>query len=257
MLSKNPIFIMGMPRSGTSITAYVLGQHPQIQYHFEETNIFNLQLEKLFKSPYRGQAVAEYVAWMMGKNLSPKEQASLQIFEEEALSEDELGPVVRRFFDDCLLTEKGCTTFVEKTPLHIFYVDLIRRVYPDAIFLIPRRDKQQVIESMKKKAWSPESEVAREVFFDIIENEIYHVINHHKNIYEYEIEDFCFSPIMLIDKLYKMGIPEDGMDKVVDAHNKRVNKKYLTQKQEEDNDLDRKLRMAWNDPNQVNAELTL
>ena len=262
MKSTNPIFICGHPRSGTSITAWCLGQHPNIQYHFEETNIFCLQLEKLFHSPYRLAAVEEYVKYMQTKHLSTKEEAALLLFEEEALCEDELGPVVRRFFDSCMLTEEGCTTFVEKTPLHIFYVDLIRRVYPDAIFLIPRRDRDQVIESMKKKAWSPESEIAREAFYDIIENEIEHCIDivglyNSGKLIDYDIASFCVDPNAIISLLVDAGLPKEGFNKVLAAHNERVDLKYLKQPQELDNAQDKEKRMAWMDPNQVNAEATL
>ena len=247
MKSQHPIFVMGMPRSGTSITCWVIGQHPDIQYHEVETNCFSLQLEALMRNPYRWIAIQQYSEQLLKQPLSEYEKRALMTLQEEALIFDEVSQAIRTFLDTCLLTEVDKKTYVEKTPLHIFYAETIRRIYPDSIFVIPRREKMQVVNSMLKKAWSPQSQIARETFFDIVENEIQYVIKNFDRTFAFEMEDFCLSPENLIEFLIESGISETGMDNVFAAHDERVSVKYLTQPHEKDTREDQERRLAWTD----------
>jgi len=113
--SQYPIFIVGSPRSGTSITCWTLGKHPKIQYHETETNIFNLELEKLFRNPYRWLAIEEYSKFLEKKALSSNEKQALILLKDEALIFDEIAEPLRSFFDQCLLTQENKTTFIHIT----------------------------------------------------------------------------------------------------------------------------------------------
>lgn len=246
MRSRNPIFIMGHPRSGTSITCWVLGQHPKIQYHFEETNCFNNELEKLITSPFRWLALDTYNTYLQPK-LNEQEKSALAQFIEESLLVGDIHFNIRIFFDKCLMPSAQKDSFIEKTPLHIFYADTIRRVYPDSIFLIPHRPEEQVIASMDTKSWSPKSPIAKELFYDIIEDEIDYVMHKHDRVCYFDFEKFCESPEVVIQFLIEHGIERAGFEEVYKAHKKRVDVKYLTQKKDKDNAVDNIRRMAQND----------
>lgn len=246
MRSRNPIFVMGHPRAGTSITTWVLGQHPEIQYHFEETGCFNLELQKLVRSPFRWVALDNYCSFIKPR-LNESEKAALAKFTEDSLLISDIYLPLRQFLDTCLMNQPNKYTFIEKTPLHIFYADLIRRVYPDSIFLIPHRPEEQVIKSMDTKSWSPRSPIAKELFYDIIDTEIDYVMHKLDKVYYFDFEKFCLSPESVIQFLIECGIEREGFDKVYAAHKRRVDVKYLTQDKQDDGYDDQEKRMAQQD----------
>ncbi len=237
---------MGHPRSGSSITCWTIGQHPEIQYHFEETGCFNIELEKLIKSPFRWTAL-DYYSELLRPKLNENEKSALASFVEDSLLVTDIHLPLRHFFDKCLMNQPNKYTFIEKTPLHIFYADTIRRVYPDSIFLIPHRPEEQVIASMDAKSWSPKSPIAKELFYDIIENEIDYVMHKFDKVYYFDFEKFCTSPEIVFQFLIECGIEREGFKEVREAHKRRVDVKYLTQDKTKDNWEDQRKRMAKNE----------
>ena len=222
MQSKNPIFIMGHPRSGTTITAWLLGHHPQISYIEAETNIFNLEVEKLIKSPFRALAVDVYRAYLSQVLKSDVWKKSFEVLEDDLLTDPNPYPSLRRFFDS-LLKDPSKDSFVEKTPLHLFYADTIRKVYPDAIFLIPIRDEQEIIRSMAKKEWCPLTESGKQMFFDIIQWEIHRVqekTSSLSRVYTFKLDEMTQCPEVLISLVHPYF--EDTWDSLREAHKKRV-----------------------------------
>ncbi|PSN20057.1 sulfotransferase [filamentous cyanobacterium CCP5] len=122
---KEPIFIVGAPRSGTTFLGECLAVIPEISYHFE---------------PVISKAAARYV---YEKRWTQKKSAQFYRIVYSWL--------MRIHFDADL-------RFAEKTPRNCFLIDFLIDTFPDAKFLHIVRDGRDVALSHSKKPWFKKSE---------------------------------------------------------------------------------------------------
>jgi hypothetical protein len=117
---KRPLFIVGAPRSGTSLVAECLSELAEISYHHE---------------PVATKAAARYVfeeAWSF---------AWARFFYRQAY-----GWLMRIHLD-------GHLRFAEKTPRNCFLMPFLHRIFPDAQFLHVIRDGRDAALSHSKTPW--------------------------------------------------------------------------------------------------------
>lgn len=121
---RRPLFVLGAPRSGTSLLGDLIGALPEFSYHFE---------------PPITKAAARYVAegrWSYAK---------AWLFYRLAY-----GWLIARHRD-------GDLRFAEKTPQNAFIVPFLARAFPDAQFLHIVRDGRDAALSYAKKPWITEA----------------------------------------------------------------------------------------------------
>lgn len=138
---KNPIFIVGAPRSGTTLLRSVLDAHPNICCPTWETGLFdrmNLFVTGDFERPRGSTKGAEanfctlerqvVIGWMR--------DASYALM-------------------DLLVGQSGKPRWGEKTPAHVFHMRLILDVFPGAQFVHIIRDGRDVVKSLQNVEWNP------------------------------------------------------------------------------------------------------
>jgi len=158
----SPVFVVGMPRSGTTWVMRMLAAHPQAWPLFE-TYMF---------SPYRGLAalLRDVPDERPDEELEVIELAPAglgRIFIRPELVA-ELREISRRWLD--LATPPGRHYVIEKSPWHLSQVDVIAEVLPEARFVNILRDGRDVAVSLvaARRSWSksgptpPTSEVLAE-----------------------------------------------------------------------------------------------
>ena len=116
-LSKEPIFIVGMPRTGTTLVERILSSHPHVFAAGELTN-FGLILKRLARTP-------------SNRVLDPETLAASAALDAAQLGEG---------YVESTRPRTGRTPrFIDKMPLNFFYAALIHRALPNAKIICLRR----------------------------------------------------------------------------------------------------------------------
>lgn len=154
-LAVNPqlVFMVGLPRSGTTWLQKLLGNHPEIGTA-QESHLFNHFLGSQIN------AWDHMVAFEDGRG-----GIGVPAYQEENEFLDMLHRQVREVLSKCDEYQKG-SVFVEKTPDHIRHILDIQRVVPEARIILMIRKPVDIIESMLSagsgwgRHWAPGSIVS-------------------------------------------------------------------------------------------------
>jgi hypothetical protein len=131
-----PIFIVGAPRSGTTLLRSIVDAHPNICCPPWETGVFD----------------------RFDRMLSGDLEIVIDSEQSYPLHKPELVAWCRRSCDDLfrVLTEKsGKPRWAEKTPAHVFHIDLIHATYPAAQFVHIIRNGRDAVRSLQSQPWAP------------------------------------------------------------------------------------------------------
>jgi hypothetical protein len=153
--SDRPIFIVGAPRSGTTLMRYCLNRHSRI-YIPPETYFFariygnrNLILEQNIPR-YAVDIVERFLNYRFSEqsNYHLKEYFQFKNKWIEQLSEGNYSyrDVAEIFFVK-IAQNREKLRWGEKTPSHIFYIDFILELFPNAIIINMQRDPKNAIAS--------------------------------------------------------------------------------------------------------------
>ena len=116
--SAEPIFVVGMPRTGTTLVERMLSSHPDVFSAGELMN-FGLAVKRMAGTPSNRVLDEATLAAAAG------------------LDHAELG---KRYVESTRPRTGNTPRFIDKLPLNFFYVDLIRRALPAAKIICVRRD---------------------------------------------------------------------------------------------------------------------
>ena len=173
-----PVFIVGVPRSGTTLIEKIIASGYNKIPIGEETGIFgNLVGEEIFRSK--------------------KVNLDLESFREK---------VIEKYNEKKLIQADSNYTFTDKSLDNFFYIELIRKVFPNAKIINCRRDPASSIMSILENnlieiSWAHNLKSIFKYF------NIYHKIiqNYQKNlpdfIYDLKFEKFIKSPEIESKKL--------------------------------------------------------
>ncbi len=116
--SSEPIFIVGMPRTGTTLVERILSSHPQVFSAGELTN-FSLELKRATATSSNRVLDAETL---------------------EAAACSDLAALGAAYVESTRPRTGRTPRFIDKMPLNFFYVPLIRRALPNAKIVCLRRN---------------------------------------------------------------------------------------------------------------------
>jgi hypothetical protein len=142
------LFIVGCPRSGTTVVQQALNRHSQIIVP-PETAFFSMFLGPMGWS------------WRTQRLFLKRINADLEIALHMPALRVRTVEQARAFFDELAeaycakVQKKDVLYFAEKTPQHILHMSRIQAVYPEAKFLLLYRDGRDVASSLSKVPWGP------------------------------------------------------------------------------------------------------
>jgi hypothetical protein len=161
-LPQDPIFIVGYPRSGTTLLQRLLAIQPNL-YTFPETHYFSViekkiqwENEERESIPSGSLAVIfEKIAEKMELRFSDSEQEALrrQAAEKKLSSKILFETIVIHYLQNLYPEITGCFSFrwIEKTPNHAHFLERIIALYPRAQVLHILRHPVPAIYSRKLK----------------------------------------------------------------------------------------------------------
>jgi len=140
-----PIFIIGAPRSGTSILFTTLSKSQELWSTYQESQIWSDAI------PHNWSDMGEYT----DSSAYTEELKELihNYFLERARNVIDYKAVYLADIDD----KPEGIRFIEKTPITCLKLDLVSRLYPDALFIYLKRNGLDVINSVLR-AWEPEND---------------------------------------------------------------------------------------------------
>ena len=161
--TEKPIFIVGCPRSGTTILAAILNAHPEIATA-TETHFFNYIskqkkynwknfTEKYFEMLLDESRIVDF--FTLTKISKEDLRARFRALKLSSDSEQNKKEVFSLLIE-ALVEKKGKKLFCEKTPQHLQNVEEIIKLYPQAKIINLIRDGRDAVNSLVKMPWRPD-----------------------------------------------------------------------------------------------------
>ena len=157
------VFVMGPPRSGTSLMAEVLSVHPQCHILWE--TLFPLNLDQAI-SPRRGGS-SGYLRASFHHTFDPRTgdisfarsfdwRMSRVLGEPNRVRRVEIpaATAVRAMCEGLASAYDGLLWFGDKNPDYCFEWRRLLEIFPDALFVITDRETEATMESVMRQDWS-------------------------------------------------------------------------------------------------------
>lgn len=129
---KTPIFVVGLPRTGTTLTERIIASHSQVE-SLGETLFLQMVLR-------RESGVASV------ENMSPEMI--------EALTQKDMGAIAKGYIDSVRYRLGDAPWFIEKLPFNFLYLGFIARAWPEARIVHLVRNPMDACFSMFKQPFT-------------------------------------------------------------------------------------------------------
>jgi len=160
-LDAAPVFVVGTPRSGTTLTARILGNHPLLfmpgeTHFFDDLSARREQLGLPFE-PQGAKRIADRLMTLYGRYNEPADQARVESLTDSGSLAGQIcercrdyGDVLRLFME-LQAQGTGSTIWGNNVPRDIFNIKEIGAFYPDAKIVVCVRDPRDFLGSYKGK----------------------------------------------------------------------------------------------------------
>ncbi len=151
---KEPIFIVGMQRSGTTMMKSIVNTHPSISIPRETAYFALIKEYKLkFKNIDNKINYEDFWQWY----IKQRRFSYLGLKEEDVRNKMDMNNIsFKTIFDSVMysfLLTQGKIRWADKTPGHELFLDQIFDFYPDAKIIYILRDPRAVYNSLRNKEW--------------------------------------------------------------------------------------------------------
>lgn len=201
-----PIFIVGFPRSGTTLLAAMLSNHPDIACGVETHFFSSLSEEDLTEA-------ADDPGW---PDIAVQKVAALSLDGQRVLdlygvTENDLRhelcnrPNEKTALLDGLLGlyagREGKSVWLEKTPIHLVHLHRIRKLFPDARIIRIIRDPRDSLRSIFELPWAPDSMLALAYDFRAWHRDAQRFFNADSNSYTLKYEELVERPESVLTQI--------------------------------------------------------
>ena len=151
--SKAPVFVVGSPRSGTSLLYHMLLSSRNFAVYQAESDVFN------FIAPAFGNlgSVANCKklldTWLQSDYFARTGLGETEI-RAEILNDCRNAGDFLRVFMECMARKQGVERWADNTPTHVLHISQIKSSIPDALIVHMIRDGRDVAMSLSRAGWA-------------------------------------------------------------------------------------------------------
>ena len=145
-----PIFVVGHPRSGTTLLASMLGRHPEIASTPETLYLLQGRFQVATALAAGPEAVADRLHRTPLRRLARDRDALVAALRAAPLTEAAVFRVLLASFAGASAARR----IVEKTPMHIRHIETILDWFPDARIVWIVRDGRACVASLQRVPWA-------------------------------------------------------------------------------------------------------
>jgi hypothetical protein len=150
--SRRPVFVLGSPRSGTTLLYHMLLSSGNFAVYLTESNVFNLLRPRFGNLSVRRNRQALMKVWL-GSKLFTRSGLDANEIEEKILRECRSSGDLLRIVMEEVARKQGVARWADCTPDHLFYLSAIKREIPEALVVHILRDGRDVALSLAKQGW--------------------------------------------------------------------------------------------------------
>jgi hypothetical protein len=151
--SKAPIFVLGCPRSGTTLLSHMLFSAGNFAVYRTESNVFSV-LQPRFGDLGRERNRRELVRYWLKSKLFRETGLDPDFISEKILREcDSAGDFLRVVMEE-MARQQSVERWADATPDHLLYIREIKQQIPNALIVHIIRDGRDVALSYVKQGWA-------------------------------------------------------------------------------------------------------
>jgi hypothetical protein len=151
--NRAPVFVLGCPRSGTTVLYHMLLSAGGFAVYRSESNVFNLLVPRFGDLRVRKNREELMDHWLRSKLFRVSGLDAQQI-RRKILEECRSGGDFLRILMQEIAAQQGVTRWADCTPDHLLYMREIKRQIPDALFIHIIRDGRDVALSYVRQGWA-------------------------------------------------------------------------------------------------------
>ena len=256
-MDHQPIFIVGVPRSGTTLLAAMLAAHSRISCG-PETHFFRklarVDADQLVKPETWPQAALEFICSIEHASFSDSQRIPLiqkyqiereQIAEYLRQREPSIPNTLASVTDQYRL-KLGKLRWAEKTPDHLLTLPQVREYYPEAPVVRIIRDARDVAISLTKVPWGAMSYLEALLLWKRLDEESADFFQTDQLCYSLRFEDLISSPEAELTRLCDF-IGEEFEPGMLDTSEtgKQLNARQVAWKEKVSQPVDASRQAVW------------
>lgn len=149
---KRPVFVVGAPRSGTTLLHHMLLSAGGFAVYETESSVFNLLVPMFGDLRNKRNKRELMTAWLQSHHFRLSGLRADSI-ERRILAECNSGGDFLRILMEEIARSQAVDRWSEHTPAHLFYIREIKQYFPDALIVHVIRDGRDVALSLDKQGW--------------------------------------------------------------------------------------------------------
>jgi hypothetical protein len=150
--SVAPVFVLGSPRSGTTLLYHMILSAGDFAVYRTESNVFNLLVPKFGDLRSRRQREKLVAAWL-GSKLFERSGLEREAIMGKILENCHSGGDFLRVVMGEIARNQGARRWADCTPEHLLYIPRIKQEIPESLIIHIIRDGRDVALSLAKQDW--------------------------------------------------------------------------------------------------------
>src|SRR5579864_2536447 len=151
--SKRPVFVLGSPRSGTTLLYHMILSAGNFAVYRTESNVFNLLVPRFGDLSSRRNRQELMKVWLGSKLFRCSGLEAGDIEQKVVEGSCKNGGDFLRLVMGEIARKQGVERWADSTPDHLLYLAAIKKEIPDALVVHILRDGRDVALSLDKQRW--------------------------------------------------------------------------------------------------------